>query len=101
MHELFVYWRLDRVNLGLAQAAMQGWQAELAQSWPGLVARLYVRADAGDGSSTTEATLMETYARPGGVDAALQQQILAQGAAVTAPWRRGQRHVEVFVALER
>ena len=39
---------------------------------------------------------METYARPGGVGAALQAEITLAGARAGAPWCQGARHVEVF-----
>jgi hypothetical protein len=97
-HELFVYWRLEPHELPAAQRAMQAWQAALEAEWPGLAARVYRRADeAGSG----HATLMETYARDGGIPPGLQADIVAEGLQQAAPWCRGPRHVEVFEPLER
>lgn len=98
MRELFVYWRLERGDRAAAQPAMQRFQATLEADWPGLVARLYERAD-DDGSG--QATLMETYARDGGIPPGLQADIVALGAQAAARWCRGPRHVEVFDALPR
>lgn len=98
MRELFVYWRLERHDRAAAQHAMQQFQATLEADWPGLVARLYERAD-DDGSG--QATLMETYARDGGIPPGLQADIVAVGTQAAARWCRGPRHVEVFDALPR
>jgi hypothetical protein len=98
MRELFVYWRLERHDLAAASLAMQRFQATLEADWPGLVARLYERADDA-GSDTT--TLMETYARDGGIAPGLQADIVALGNEAAGRWCRGPRHVEVFDALPR
>ncbi len=100
MRELFVYWRLERSALGPARQAMQQFQATLEADWPGLQARLYVRADEADASGST-ATLMETYARDGGIAPGLQSDIVASGMQAAARWCRGPRHVEVFEPLSR
>jgi hypothetical protein len=63
VRELFVYWRLEPQDLGAARRAMQQFQQQLQAEWPGLTARLYLRADE-DGAA--HATLMETYACEGG-----------------------------------
>ncbi len=99
MRELFVYWRLERHELGAARQALQQFQAALEADWPGLQARLYVRADEGD--AVDHATLMETYARDGGIAPGLQADIVALGAQAAARWCRGPRHVEVFEPLTR
>jgi len=98
VRELFVYWRLERHDRAAAHLAMQQFQASLEAEWPGLVARLYERAD-DDGSG--QATLMETYAREGGLSPGLQADIVALGAQAAGRWCRGPRHVEVFEALPR
>ncbi len=98
--ELFVYWRLAPHEVGAARAALQAWQQALVQDWPGLVARLYLRADDGSAGSAGDATLMETYARDGGIAPGLQADIVAGGLQVTARWCRGPRHVEVFEPIE-
>ena len=98
MRELFVYWRLSRHDVGTAQAEMQRLQAALEHEWPGLVARLYLRTDA-DGSD--DATLMETYAREGGIAPGLQADIVTRGTQAAARWCRGARHVEVFEPVAR
>jgi len=98
VRELFVYWRLERHDRAAARAAMQRFQATLEADWPGLVARLYERAD-DDGSG--QATLMETYAREGGIPPGLQADIVALGTQAAERWCRGPRHVELFDALPR
>jgi hypothetical protein len=98
VRELFVYWRLDRHDRAAARQALQEFQAGLEAEWPGLVARLYERAD-DDG--TGQATLMETYAREGGIAPGLQADIVALGAQAAGRWCRGARHVEIFDALPR
>jgi Domain of unknown function (DUF4936) len=104
MRELFVYWRLSRHDLGAARAAMHLFQAGLEQDWPGLVARLYERTDNDDdsgGGGDGDATLMETYAREGGIAPGLQADIVTAGAQAAARWCHGARHVEVFVPVPR
>jgi hypothetical protein len=98
VRELFVYWRLERHDRPAARAAIQRFQATLEADWHGLVARLYERAD-DDGSG--QATLMETYARDGGIPPGLQADIVALGTQAAERWCRGPRHVEVFDALPR
>jgi predicted phage gp36 major capsid-like protein len=88
--ELFVYWRVAQADAGLAEAALARMQQTLCRQHPVLVARLYRRADA----ETT--TLMETYATPAGVDAALQTAIAAAAERDLAAWRGAVRHVELF-----
>lgn len=96
--ELFIYWRVAPEALADAGLAMQAWQAGLCAAHPGLQTRLYRRTDAAEG----QATLMETYAWPGGgIDEALHRAIVEQGAEAAAAWCVGKRHVEVFEALAR
>ncbi len=98
VRELFVYWRLAPHDVGAARQAMQQFQQQLEAGWPGLHARLHLRADE-DGAA--HATLMETYAREGGIAPGLQADIVALGTQAAARWCRGPRHVEVFERLPR
>ena len=74
-------------------------QRALVVNWPGLQARLLVRAGAG------QETWMETYARPrdathdaAGIDGALEAAIAA-AALTVSPLIDGERHVETFDAV--
>lgn len=98
VRELFVYWRLEPHDLGAARRAMQQFQQQLQAEWPGLTARLCLRADE-DGAA--HATLMETYAHEGGIAPGLQAVIVARGTQAATPWCRGPRQVEVFEPLPR
>lgn len=101
MRSLFVYWKTARESLPAAAEAMAGFQRELCRRHVGVAARLYRRADDdGHGDGDDGATLMETYAAPGGIDTELQQRIVADGDLACAAWRRGARHVEVFEAWQ-
>ncbi len=91
---LFVYWKTDRAVAAAALDGMAVFQQQLRQRHAGLRARLYRRAE----EAGTTVTLMETYARPGGIDAALQAAIVDAAAAAGGAWCLGQRHVEVFDA---
>jgi hypothetical protein len=95
-HALFVYYRVrasDRAALVAAARAMQArWHARV----PGLQARLHERADAARPQDGT-ITLMETYAAPKGIAAALQATIEDEARAELGRWIVGDRHVEVFV----
>lgn len=104
--ELYVYWRLARSDLEAARAALQGWQRRLCAEVAELDAALYLRADEGAdvqaNEGADEATLMETYrieagAGMAGVSPGVEARIRAEGDALSAAWRRGPRHVEVFV----
>ena len=96
MRELYLYWHVAPADLAAAAAGMRAFQAGLMAAQPGLQCRLLRRSDDRD----PRATLMETYQRPGGIDAGLQAQIVALGAQAVAPWCDGQRHVELFEPLE-
>ena len=96
--QLFFYWRVapDQVDTGLS--ALQAWQAELMQSMPMLLARLFVRSD----SDAGRVTVMETYAigtSGPGIDSALEVQLRAQGDALSASLRDGPRQLEAFDEL--
>jgi hypothetical protein len=91
---LYVYYRIDAARLVDAAAAVRAFQAVLRRACPDLQAALLRRPGEQDGL----VTLMETYAMPGGIDAALQAKI-DTAAAVLAPWQRSARHTEVFEPL--
>jgi hypothetical protein len=95
--ELFIYWRVARGDLATAVQAVRHFQATLRDRHRGLSAGLYLRDDDAGGS----ATLMETYAVPGGgIDAAIQSEIVAAGAVPPfAACCLGERHVEAFERL--
>ena len=88
---LFVYWRIDATDLPATLVAVHAAQAQLASAWPGLQARLWQRSDPG-----VPATVMETYAAPGGIDAAAQARI----DAAVAGHVPAQRHVEAFLPAD-
>jgi hypothetical protein len=89
---LFIYWKTGREDAASAAAELAVCQQDLCRLHPGLVATLYRRAD----EIGAAVTFMETYSRHGGIDAALQAEIVASGAAASARWRQGERHVEIF-----
>lgn len=91
--ELFVYYRVADADASIAGDALQRMQRRLAESHPGLAARVLRRP----GSSGGVQTWMETYAMlDGGVDAALESAIESAALAL-ADWTIGERHVEIFV----
>lgn len=91
--ELYVYWHCAAARADAAVQAVAVCQAALRHRHPDLRARLLRRADAGaDG----RVTLMETYARPGGLADAEAAELLAAAAETLAGWADGPRHVEVF-----
>jgi hypothetical protein len=89
--QLFVYWRVPHASVDAALAAVHAAQARLRDDWPGLDARVYQRSDL-----APEATVMETYETPGGIDAAGQARIDARLAQALAALPVGTRHVEAF-----
>jgi hypothetical protein len=89
--QLFVYWKIAPASLETALAATRQAQATLQQGWPGLVARVYERCD-----PALQATVMETYEAPGGIDDAGQARIAAVLDAALAGLSAGPRHVEAF-----
>ena len=98
MAELFIYYRLDVADAPAAQAAVAVFQAGLLARYPWLRARLLRRPNATDGHETW----METYAadpalNSTGITPEVTAQI-EQAAAVLAPFLRGVRHTEVFLA---
>ncbi|HSQ70782.1 MAG TPA: DUF4936 family protein [Rubrivivax sp.] len=89
---LFIYWKTGREDAASAAADLAVWQQDLCRLHPDLVATLYRRADESDPA----VTLMETYSCRSGIDAALQAEIVAGGAAASACWCQGERQVEIF-----
>lgn len=94
MRELYIYWRArpgeDEAAADAARNLQRQWRAQV----PDLQARLLWRAGApGHGS-----TWMEVYARPGGIDAALERLLREQGDAALTPWLDGPRRLEAFEA---
>ena len=95
--QTFIYWRVPQEQLDAAVLVLQAWQQTCMRDTPGLVARLYLRA-AADGSDAV-ATVMETYAgaRPGTAsDERCHEHLRVAGDAVSAAFRIGPRHVEIF-----
>jgi len=92
-HALFIYYKLDAQHAQAHEQAARQMQATLMQSHPGLVARLWVRADA-----TGQApTWMESYEHPQGVDKALAALIEQAAQAALPLGQTGARHAEMFV----
>lgn len=98
---LFIYWKVPAQQAQAALAAARAWQASLCAAHPALMAGLYRRAPASGGASTAPdpvlVTVMETYAAPDGVDAALVSEIDSAGTAGLQALGAPQRHLEVFV----
>jgi hypothetical protein len=92
--QLFVYYRVAAPDLGACVQAARSFQAELQRTHPDLQCALLQRPAAEDAGG--QRTLMETYARPGGIDAALQAHIAQAAATALALLVAGPRHVEVF-----
>lgn len=94
--ELYIYYRVRACDAPALRAAVQALQAELIHDHPGLQARLLVRCDApaADRSDPEQATWMETYTHPDGIDAVLQQRIEAR--ARLLPGMPAARHTEAF-----
>lgn len=89
--QLFVYWRVPHASVDAALAAVHAAQARLRADWPELEARVYQRSD-----PAPEATVMETYETPAGIDTAGQARIEARLAEALAALPAGARHVEAF-----
>lgn len=89
---LFVYYRVRREHLTDAVTAVRALHARWQAQDGTLRCELLRRTD--DGGA--DVTLMETYRRDAGVDAAARRRIEDEAAAALAPWLAGTRHVEVF-----
>jgi hypothetical protein len=98
MPELFIYYRLDPLDAPAAQRAVTAFQGDLRARYPWLRARLLRRPQATDGQETW----METYsADPAMNSTGVTLEVATQiehVAAVLAPFLRGARHTEVFLA---
>jgi hypothetical protein len=89
--QLFIYWRVEPDRLPQALAAVRQAQGGLMAAWPGLTARVLERCD-----PAQQATVMEIYAAPGGIDADGEQRIADALAGALAGIALGSRHVEAF-----
>ncbi len=96
MAELYVYYRIDPAQGEAAHAQVEGQQAWLRTGIDGLQTGLLLRADAVPRGA--EATWMEIYRRPGGLDAAACALIEAAMQALPTG-RVGPRIVERFEPL--
>lgn len=90
--ELYIYWHCAAARESDAVAAFGICRATLQAQHPGLQARMLHRTE----DRTGRVTLMEIYARPGGLDGAARASLLAATAAALAGLADGPRHVEVF-----
>ena len=96
---LFIYYRVDAADVGVAVAAVGRFQARLRAAHAGLQAHLLRRSDLpGSTAGSAAVTLMETYAldAPGGIDGRLQAEIESQAAQALTRLLRSDRHVEPF-----
>jgi len=98
--QLFIYWRVAAADLPAALGALRDWQSELIDRQPQLRCGLYQRTSTDD----ADATVMESYALESalphpGIDEALCRYIDQAGQALLQRWLRGERHLEVFDAL--
>ncbi|NML17403.1 DUF4936 family protein [Azohydromonas caseinilytica] len=92
--QLFVYYRVALPDLGACVQAVRGLQAGLQRTHPDLQCALLQRPESEDADG--QRTLMECYARPGGIDAVLQAHIAHAATAALALLVLGPRHVEIF-----
>jgi hypothetical protein len=92
--QLFVYYRVALPDLGACVLAVRAFQAELRRTHPDLLCALLQRPQSQDVDG--QRTLMETYARSGGIDAALEAHIAHAAATALALLVAGPRRVEVF-----
>lgn len=99
---LFIYYRLPSIETAAVEPVLHAAQKRLMDESPGLLARLFRRADHEKG----ETTVMETYAMaasaaPAGIDGRLQARIeacMTAALAATGTPREAFRHVEAFDA---
>ena len=100
--EWFVYWAVAAGDVPAASEALRGWHERLESQHPGLHASRYARPDARPDRPDRH-TLMETYrfdaSLPEEEQARLTETLRNEGDALSARWRLGARHVEVFQRL--
>ncbi len=93
MRTLFIYYRVAVTRGPGALQAVQSMQHGLRERHADLKAELLRRPEEKDGMQTW----METYSRPGGVDAALEADIAQAAEDIQRDWIQGPRFVEAFV----
>ena len=98
---LFVYWHAVPADVPAALQTLREAHGTLRAQHPRLHCTAYLRNEPG----AAQATLMESYAMDAGqasatLDEALQQGIDATVAAAVARWQRGERHRELFDAVD-
>ena len=91
--QVFVYYRVQAVDVAAAIAAAHAFQAHLQTLMPGLACTLSRRVE----DDAERSTLMETYGHADGVGPDRQRDIERLAGDALAAWIVGERHVEVFV----
>lgn len=92
---LFIYYKVDPAHAPAFENAVRHMQTALRQAHEGLVARLWIRADA----NAAVQTWMETYEHPEGVSALVAT--LIELAAQDLPTGQvGDRRVEMFSNID-
>jgi len=92
VRELFVWYRVAPAREQEASAFVLEMQRALVREIPGLATRLLVRSE----PSLDRQTWMETYAHPGGIDAAAEAAIERRARELSA-LIDGERHAEAFL----
>ncbi|HEY4069273.1 MAG TPA: DUF4936 family protein [Burkholderiaceae bacterium] len=93
--ELFIYYRVPEANAAAALAVVRGMHVQLRIEFPHLQARVLRHPELDKGLQTW----METYAIDAGIDDTLRARIAAQALALQ-PLIQGERHIEVFDAID-
>jgi Domain of unknown function (DUF4936) len=94
--EVYIYWHIGTTPMAQALRAAASLQQALREQHPALQTRLLHR-----GAGSAQATVMEIYRCPGGVNAVLRQAVERQAALHLAPLLEPpQRHVEVFESAD-
>jgi hypothetical protein len=100
--EWFVYWAVAATDVPAASEALRRWHERLEGLHPGLHTSRFGRPDARPDRPDRH-TLMETYrfdaSLPEEAGARLAETLRNEGDTLSAPWRLGARHVEVFQRL--
>lgn len=92
--ELYVYYRAPAESQAALEQAVDAAQRALVAGHAGLEARLLRRPEAANG----QATWMEIYRHPQGIDRALEARIEAALQAVLKDYGAVARHAERFIA---